>query len=469
MDKRPNVIFVLADQWRGQSIGYRGDPNVATPRLDALAAESVDFENAVAGSPVCCPSRASMITGQFPLTHGVYINDVELVPQGPTLAESFRDAGYRTGYIGKWHLYGSPDGFYGRRRLPVPRDKQFGFDYWKGTECTHDYNNSIYYVDDDPAVQVWEGYDAQSQTDDACAFVSASDPDQPFLLMLAYGPPHFPLHTAPETYRERYADAAIQLPPNVPDELAADSVAALRGYYAHMAALDDCIGQLLDHLERSGAAEDTIVVFTSDHGDMMGSQGIQHDVKTCPWDESIRVPFLLRYPAALGSEGRVDPSVINSADIMPTLLGLCGLDVPETCEGRDVFAEGPLESAFLSMPVPILWGRTYGIGPYRGVRTARHTYVRSLDGDWLLYDNQADPHQLANLVDDPTHAPVRQELSALLDEWLDRLGDEFLPAEHYVERDGLGHYDEVLTPVGSSTGPGGSWRSTMVPTAPAES
>ena len=118
--KRPNVLFIIADEWRPQSTGYNGDTNVRTPVLDRLARESVSFDSAISGCSVCCPARASIMTGQYPFTNGVFINDVELKPNAPTLAECFAKSGYRTGYIGKWHLYGSPDGKYGRRLAYIP-------------------------------------------------------------------------------------------------------------------------------------------------------------------------------------------------------------------------------------------------------------------------------------------------------------------------------------------------------------
>ncbi|MBA2810563.1 sulfatase [Streptomyces sp. KM273126] len=462
-ERKPNVLFVLTDQWRAQSVGYAGDPNARTPRIDELAAESVDFENAISGAPVCCPARASLLTGQYPLEHGVYINDVELRPRGTTLGEAYRDAGYRTGYIGKWHLYGSPDGRYGRRTDPVPVEKQFGFEHWKAAECTHDYNDSFYFEGASTERKFWEGYDAEDQTTDACAFIADSDDERPYMLVVSYGPPHFPLHTAPERFRSLYEDAPIELRGNVPDELADASTEALRGYYAHIAALDRCVERLLDAVERSGSAQDTIVVFTSDHGDMMGSQGIRHDVKVCPWDESVRVPLLLRYPARFGATGSRNPVPVNTPDLMPTLLGLCGIPVPGTVRGTDVLGATPPGSAFIGMPVPILWARTYGIGEYRGLRTTRHTYIRSLQGPWLLYDNVDDPLQLNNLCADPAYASLVEELDGELDRRLAELGDEFLPAEEYLRRDGLEHYSEVNTPVGSSKGPDGAWQSTMVP------
>ncbi|SEE94186.1 sulfatase family protein [Ruania alba] len=454
MTRRPNVLVVLTDQWRAQATGYAGDENVSTPVLDTLAAESVNFTEAVSGTPVCCPARASMLTGQYPLQHGVYINDVELEPTGSTLAEEFATAGYRTGYIGKWHLYGSPDGNYGRRKFPVPREKRFGFEYWKAAECTHNYNSSLYFDGDDPQPKTWPGYDAHAQTEDACGFIARNSAgEDPYFLMLSYGPPHFPLHTAPQEYRQRYTDAEITLRANVPDEAAQESAQALRGYYAHIAALDDCLAQLLAAVENSGTAEDTIIIFASDHGDMMGSHGIRHDVKVCPWDEAVRVPMLVRYPRRFGREGRTDTSPFDMPDLMPTLLGLCGLPVPGHVTGTDVFGTRPAHrahSSFLSLPVPILWARSYGFDAYRGIRTATHTYIRTRTSPWLLYDNVADPYQQQNLCGQPEATGLQRDLDAELNHWLADLDDDFAPPETYLHADGLEHYFEVTTPVGTT-------------------
>ena len=286
--RSPNVVFVLTDEWRAQALGYSGDANARTAAIDRFAAESHDFNEAVSGNPVCCPARASFLTGQYPLTHGVYINDVELVPTGVTLGEAFQEAGYRTGYIGKWHLHGSPDGRYGRREDFIPTDKRFGFEYWKVAECTHDYNQSFYYEGDDSTKKYWEGYDAIAQTEDACRFIEANaHADDPYFLVLSLGPPHFPLRTAPEQYQRLYADQPIDLRPNVPDEDADAAAEDLRGYYAHIAALDDCFARLLHVLEKTGTADDTVVVFTSDHGDMMGSHrllvaGLEREAEALP-------------------------------------------------------------------------------------------------------------------------------------------------------------------------------------------
>ncbi len=188
-ERRPNVIFVFGDQWRAQATGYAGDPNVRTPVLDRLAEESVNFTQAVAGFPVCCPYRASLVTGQHALTHGVILNDLPLRQQGPSIADCFRRAGYDTAWIGKWHLEG-----HGRSAF-IPREHRQGFEFWRALECTHSYNESLYYGDT-PERLMWEGYDAHAQTREAIRYIEGRGAGRPFLLCLSWGPPHSP-------YRDR--------------------------------------------------------------------------------------------------------------------------------------------------------------------------------------------------------------------------------------------------------------------------
>jgi arylsulfatase A-like enzyme len=465
--RRPNVLFVMSDEWRAQAAGYMGDPNAQTPAIDHFAGQSINFQQAIAGCSVCCPARASLMTGQYPLTNGVYINDVPLEPRGITLGESFRQAGYRTGYIGKWHLYGSPDGRNGRRQDYIPPAKRFGFEYWKAGECSHDYNHSLYYSGDDTTKQFWPGYDAQAQTDDACRYVQERSREaDPYFLVLSWGPPHFPLHTAPEIYQARYRDREILLRSNVPESHRAKAIESLRGYYAHIAALDDCFKRLLDALEATGTADDTIVVWTSDHGDMMESQGLSY--KLYPWEESIRVPLLIRYPRKFGRTGRSATALVNSPDIMPTLLGLSGVPIPAGVQGTDYsqlraapHATTPSASAFLSMPVPLSNARSDGIAEYRGVRNTQYTYVRSIQGPWLLYDNRRDPFQMHNLCGQPRSRAIQSALDTQLNVWLRRLEDKFLPAADYLQRDHLAQYVETRFPIGHAVSPWNDWESTL--------
>ena len=442
--KQPNVIFVFGDQWRAQATGYAGDPNVKTPNLDSLANESINFTNAVAGCPVCSPYRASLMTGQFPLTNGVFVNDVYLKDDAVSMADAYAAAGYDTAYIGKWHIDG-----HGRSNY-IPPERRQGFDYWKVLECTHNYNRSPYYAGDSDEKLHWDGYDAIAQTEKLTNYIREHDDEKPFLFVLSWGPPHNPYETAPEKYKAMYNPESIRLRPNVPDANAQKAREDLAGYYAHCSALDACIRDLLHTIREKGIEDNTIFVFTSDHGDMLGSQGEQR--KQRPWDESIRVPFLLRYPAMFGRQSRKLDALINAPDILPTLLGLCGLPIPETVEGLDFSkymrgGEDPSDGAAVIMcPHPFgEWARRQAIHEviversehgkeYRGLRTRQYTYVRTLEGPWLLYDNHEDPYQLNNLINNPTYSRLQQDLDSWLQRKLNAMCDEFLPGMDYIRK-----------------------------------
>ena len=438
--KKPNIIFVFGDQWRAQATGYAGNPVVKTPHLDQLAQESINLTQAVSGYPVCSPARASLLTGQFPLTHGVFVNDVYLENSAVSIAQAFKKGGYQTSYIGKWHVDG-----HGRSNY-IPPDRRQGFEYWKVLECTHDYNQSAYYADNSDQKLFWDGYDAIAQTKAAEDYIRQHrNSNQPFLLMISWGGPHAPYQTAPEAYRKLYQPENIQLRPNVPAEAAEQAREDITGYYAHCTVLDDCMGSLLATIEAENIKENTIVVFTSDHGDMLGSQGLIKKQK--PWEESIRIPFLLRYPALFDLVGQQIPdAMIGMQDMMPTLLGLSQLPIPEEVEGIDYssFLQGgnnPSDStALLACYHPFgQWKSGMDGGPYgftgrefRGIRTNHHTYVRSLQGPWLLYDNLNDPYQLDNLVDLPQHLPLRNDLDQQLQQKLDQRKDQFLSGIEYI-------------------------------------
>jgi arylsulfatase A-like enzyme len=430
--RHPNLVYVFADQWRAPATGYAGDPNARTPNLDRLAAQSVNFTHAVSGHPVCTPYRGCLMTGQYSLTHGLFVNDVCLNNGAVCFADALAAAGYDTGYIGKWHIDG-----HGRSAY-VPPERRHGFAFWRVEECTHNYNESFYYDEDGTRLK-WEGYDAIAQTREAQRYIRDHGKNKPFALFLSWGPPHEPYHTAPEEYRRAVDPERIELRPNVPESRADAARKELAGYYAHIAALDACVGGLLKTLEETGLAENTLFIFTSDHGDMLHSQGSEK--KQQPWDESIRVPLLLRYPAKLGSGGRATDALLNTPDIMPTVLGLCGVPVPATVEGRDYSAallrgESPeADAALITCPAPFSqWGRKKGGREFRGVRTVRHTYVRDLNGPWLLFDNEQDPYQQRNLCNMPEHAEVQAQLEARLARLLEETRDEFLPAEHYLRK-----------------------------------
>jgi arylsulfatase A-like enzyme len=435
MEKYPNVVFVFSDQHRQQATGYAGDPNVRTPVMDRLAKRSINFTTAVSAVPVCCPYRACLLTGQYPLSHGVFVNDVNLAHRSVTLADAFSQAGYDTAYIGKWHLDG-----HGRSSF-IPPERHLGFDFWRVLECSHNYNESYYYADDDPTARLWQGYDAEAQTRAAQTYIRQRSKDRPFLLVLSWGPPHNPYQTAPQQFREMYRAEDILLRPNVPVENAQTAQKQLAGYYAHISALDQYLGELQETLREEGIEDETIFVYTSDHGDMLWSQGEQR--KQRPWDESILVPFLLSYPAVFGTAGKAVSVPFNSPDIMPTLLGLCGIPIPAAVEGRNhaPFLLG--ETSEYSEGALIACIQPFGewnlidhptAREYRGVRTERYTYVQDRNDPWLLYDNHHDPYQMQNLCGMPEHGAVQTHLGQLLTQLLYECGDEFLTGIEYMNR-----------------------------------
>jgi arylsulfatase A-like enzyme len=431
---KPNILYILVDQWRAQSTGYSGDKNVMTPNLDQLASKSINLTHAVSGMPVCSPHRASFLTGQYPLTHGVFMNDVLLDTNRTTIGKVFKENGYQTGYLGKWHVDG-----HGRSSY-IPASRQQGFDYWKALECTHDYNNSAYYEGNSPVKKVWETYDAIAQTQDVCQYLkSQTKKDDPFFLVLSIGSPHDPYQTAPEKYRKMYENKIFTIRNNVPADKVEKVQNDLRGYYAHMTAIDDCIGQLRTTLKEQGLDENTIIVFTADHGDLMGSHGAWN--KQQPYDESIRVPFLIHYPKAFGPQGKKSKALMNSPDIMPTLLGLTGIEVPKSVEGKDFSQillgkkKNDVTHTLISCVQPFgQWIRSKGGKEYRGLMTENYTYVRDLKGPWLLFDRTKDPFQLNNLVGQASVAAIQNKLDRDLLNELKIRRDEFLPGLDYVKK-----------------------------------
>ncbi|MEX0694298.1 MAG: sulfatase [Rhodospirillales bacterium] len=435
--KQPNVLFVFADQLRSSSVGYAGQEAVLTPNIDAFSKSAAIYRNAVSMLPVCGPYRGSLITGRTPTSTGLVINDIPLRTDEVSIAHCFKDAGYDTAYIGKWHLDGP------NRPAPVPPGpRRQGFDYWMGANFEHNYDRS-YYTDDKGDMQMWEGWDAEAQTSHTINYLQARNSDNPFCLFLSWGPPHHPYRLVPQEYLDMYDPAAIEGRPNCPDVPGED----LWGYYAQTTFLDDQFQRLLDAVDEMGIADDTIVVFTSDHGDMHGSHGVYK--KQWPWNEAIKIPFLIRYPGHIQAGTAID-APINVIDVMPTLLGLAGLQVPDTVEGVDLspYLTGqrndPPESVLIMNPCPFSIGDTRGHDQYpdykgkrleyRGVITERYTYVRTIDEAWLLYDNIEDPYQMTNLIDDARFENIQAHLEKLMQGHMDAIGDEIMPREHYHEQ-----------------------------------
>jgi len=424
---RPNILVLVPDQYRGMDLGVMGNPDVQTPNMDNLASDGVLLENTFANCPVCCPARGTLLTGRYARAHGVAVNDAPLPNNEVTIAEILKEQGYRTGFVGKWHLEGG-------KRLPgfvPPGPRRQGFDYWAANICSHDYWNMQFFRDDPTPIDM-PGYSAETFTDEAIEFI-AQESDQPFCLYLEWGPPHNP-YVAPPEYMNLYDPDALTMRENWQPEARMGSRNDIAGYYSAVTFIDNEVGRILNILEESGRAENTIVLLTSDHGDMLGSHG--RSLKRKPWEESIHVPGILRYPGAVAS-GQTVSFPFSHVDMVPTLLGLASVSARPNMHGRDV--SGLLTGAGGDAPESV-YLQSYTsterneFPPWRGVRTARHTYAHHEDRPWMLHDNQEDPFQLANLAGNPSHRELESELDTLTTRWFEDTQDAWVELEDRLYR-----------------------------------
>lgn len=434
--KRPNIIFIFTDQMRASAMGG-ADENVKTPNLDKFASEGTRFTRAVSNTPICGPARASIMTGLHTLHHRLVNNDKELETGFRTLAGCLTESGYDCGYIGKWHM-GPPD----RGAFIPPGPKRLGFDdFWASYNCNHRYFDGYYYRDK-PEPEWIEGYEPFGQTKIAREYIKRkSEQDNPFCMFLSFGPPHCPYKEVPQKYLDMYPENEIELRANAPGHADKSIIA---GYYAHITALDECFGEIMKTVDEAGIKNNTLVVFTSDHGDMLFS----HDRgwKCKPWAESTMVPFITRWPGKV-PEGKVTGRLISLVDVMPTLLGIAGVRIPEEVQGRDMSGllsggeKNLQDSVFINFPVS---PKKFSFNEWRGVITERYTYARFRDKSWVLYDDSKDPYQLENLAGSSEHEELEQSLKEKLNHWLEELEDPFETTEQVSEKYYKGSIDGVM-------------------------
>ena len=453
MIQQPNLLFVFADQMRGFDMNCAGNSAVQSPALDRLASEGVLCTKHYATVPVCGPNRAVMLTGTYPTRNRAVGNDLPLPIEIPTLGTVLKAEGYSTGYIGKWHLDGLP-----RDKWTPPGPRRVGFDFWAAYNCTHEYFKPKYFRDTSELI-VQDGYEPEVQTDLALQFLAEQTREKPFALVLSWGPPHNPYDEVPEEYRALYTPDEIRLRPNVVEEIDNPLATGLEcrrtiaDYYAAITALDDQLARLLQKLDENDQAKNTIVVFTSDHGDMLWSQGLMQ--KQLPYEEAIHVPLIVRWPQII-APGKFFDSPNATVDLLPTLLGLLKIPVPVGVQGRDlstplredeISANGETDSGqvLLSNYVVSDQAKTQNVPEWRGVRTVRYTYVEKYTDanghePWLLFDNDDDPYQQENLITVNQSAATGvliQELQEKLQQLLRHADDDFLSGAELIERLGL--------------------------------
>ncbi|MEX2540667.1 MAG: sulfatase [Trueperaceae bacterium] len=455
---RPNILIVYPDQMRYDAMGCAGNPVVKTPHIDRLAHEGVMFEEAYVATPMCTPFRSSLHTGKYSHDTGAYSNHHPIDDGHTSMADQLTEIGYRTGYIGKWHLNGGEaPGFVppGRRRL--------GFEHFVGFNRGHYYLDGIYFRDTEQPYHC-PRFEPDYQTDQLLDFMESSiddDSARPFFGLISYGPPHFPMDM-PKHYKELYRPEEIVLGPTSGDielqkkvtrelldngfpaasgvwgvggaEAEFDDEQAVRRFMAHyyglMANIDHNVGRIMAWLEKKGIADDTVVIFLSDHGDMAGEHGYRCGTKKTAFRQSMQVPLVVRYPKRFRAGTRVSSLVDVAVDTMPTIMELTDAELPRDVHGASYLPllegspEPTREAVFYQVHRELEGPERFPI-PERGVRTEEWLYVRTPTAPKLLIDLKNDPEELHNLVGDEQYRSQVDSLQAMLDEHMRRTGDDF--------------------------------------------
>jgi arylsulfatase A-like enzyme len=432
MSEKPNVLFILADQLRAASLPVYGETQIETPNIDRLAREGVKFNNMISTCPVCTPYRSMLLTGRHPQTTGHIINFVRTRHDEIGLADAFSRQGYKTGWIGKWHLHtGSFPQVEGKDWVPEGRDR-LGFEYWRGYNFHCQYFGGWVNTDSPYMNARWDGYETDALNRYAFEFMDAAG-DDPFCVFVSPHQPHFTGASdfAPEKYYENLPET-FSWPPNVPEDQYEIANKMYRDYLAMTLALDDMVGDLLDYLDKTGKAKNTLVIFTSDHGTQGGAHGIHPWRKLSPYQESLKVPMLARLPGVF--EGGIENDTLTApVDFMPTLCSLCGVPVPRTVEGHDLSdAWQGKKDAFeqdgvLTMNFTDSYDFIKDGAEWRGVRGKKYNYARWLNGRTELFDLEADPLEMNNLADDPASKDARHAMERRLKELLELRGDRLAP------------------------------------------
>jgi len=445
--RRPNILFVFADQLGYQRCGYSGDKKAHTPNIDRLAAQSANFQNAVSNMPVCSAYRASLFTGKYTTSTGMVINELRIQTGHETFGKVLTRSGYQTAYIGKWHLYANKLGHHyeTKNSFVPPGPNRLGFDgYWAAYNFHHKYYGAYYHTDTPEKIFYGENvYEPDAQTDMMIEFINkASKSSKAFSAFLSYGTPHDPWERSnvPGEYAEMFKNVSLPNPPNYKDtnDKYADNWGRLnpqqrkmlqtwrRHYYAMTANLDWNIGRLLNALEQAGLSDNTIVVFTSDHGEMFGAHGRR--AKNIFYEEAARIPLLIRWPKKIRA-GTISDACISTVDIMPTILSLMDLQIPEEVEGMDLShcalgGGAEPQAAFLqNTGACAAWENGH---EWRALRDKQYTYaVYRVDRSELLFDNKNDPYQMNNLAGNEKYKETLERFRKMLAGKMDSLNDTF--------------------------------------------
>lgn len=469
----PNVIYVFPDQFRNCALGiwnenefanyvdFRGDPTV-TPNINRFAHESVVLTSAQSNFPLSSPHRGSLLTGMYPNRSGVSLNCNSnrpfsyIRPDTECIGDVFSKAGYDCGYIGKLHTdrpeRNDPEnpGQYVEAQRPVwdaytPPERRHGFNYWY-SYGTFDQHKNPHYWDTNGHKHEPHEWSPLHEAKIAVDYISnknhVRDDKRPFFLMVGMNPPHSPYRTLDDCMAEDYAlykDRPIDsLLVRANADRTMDKANSAAFYFASVSGVDRAFGQILDAIKEAGLYENTIVIFSSDHGETMCSQGID-DPKNSPYNEAMNIPFLVRYPEKLIPH--VDTMMISSPDIMPTLLGLAGLGnkIPSTVQGHDYSSLFLDKNAEMKRPAAALYiqningeqGENGLVENYfpsaRGIKTHQYTLAFYINKEHelvntLFFDDKSDPYEMQKLSASDRPEAYKQ-LCSLLGKMLQDIDD----------------------------------------------
>jgi arylsulfatase A-like enzyme len=456
--KQPNILYIMADDHAAHAISAYGSRINKTPNIDRLAAGGMRMNNVFCTNSICTPSRAAILTGQYSHRNGVYTLNDQLDPKRNQVAKELRNAGYQTAMIGKWHLVTEPQ----------------GFDHWNILPGQGVYYDPVF-IDRD-GKKKHPGYCTDLIADFSLDWLKKRDKSKPFFLMCHHKAPHRPWDPAPK-YAKLFDGQTIPEPDNlydryegkpksvadvkmrvgedsverdvkrpIPADLKGDALRKwayqyyIKDYLRCIQSVDDNVGRMLDFLEEDGSANDTIVVYTSDQGFFLGDHG-WYD-KRLMYEESLRMPFLVRYPAAIRPRSVNDDIVLN-IDFAPMFLDYAGAKAPAEMQGRGFRAnlEGRTPANWRQSMYYRYWmhnSNDHHVPAHYGVRTKdwkliyyygkplgmRGAQDPATEPDWELFDMKRDPREMKNLYRDPAHAGTVKKLKAELERVQKEAGDQ---------------------------------------------
>ncbi|WP_299665974.1 sulfatase [uncultured Polaribacter sp.] len=437
----PNLVIVLSDQHSADMVGAYGNTQIITPNLDKLASEGVLLENAFSSQPVCTPFRGMLMSGMHPLKNGAFVNDVPLLPnKKKLLAEILKEKGYQTAYFGKWHLLG------GNRDRPIPKELTYGFDKVLTNNCHVDFRpGKAFFWNKNGEKEFFNEWEPYAQTNQAIDYLKEIDTSKPFAIIVSLHPPHDwgkfkgedgKMHYRYDTLDELmklYNRDEIELRPDLKDT--PDRRRMYHGHMAQITGVDIALGKLMNQLTTMNVANNTVVAFTADHGDMLESHNAKLP-KQYPHDYSNKIPFIIKYPKKIKA-GLRTKTLLATMDILPTLLGYMNVDTNQSFDGKDLSEKIIANKLKENDYVPI-WN--YRIGRarnsnWRGVETERYTFSTSKESNNALintlFDRENDPHQLNNLYNNSSYAAIQKKLEGYTKEWMQKYHDEFYGAKEF--------------------------------------